>query len=141
MITPTSIKEALLKHNLDDYLVGWYFTFLTHRPLITEYNGVTYEGNIGIGIPKGRVYWAKFWIVTFNEALNIINQFSALGIGFAVDCCILLHKKHINHSMSLIQRILDQLVTWGSTMGLNLQPNKNGMFIIYSSDRQSKENT
>ena len=44
-ITPSSIKEALLKHNLDKRLVGWYHTFLTHRHLITEHNGVTYEGN------------------------------------------------------------------------------------------------
>ena len=40
-ITPTSMKEAPLKHNLDDKLVGWYYTFLTHRHLITEHNGVT----------------------------------------------------------------------------------------------------
>ena len=102
-ITPTSIKEALLKHNLDDKLVGWYYTFLTHRHLITEHNGVTYEDNIGIGFPQGGVCSAKFWIIAFNKALNIINQFGALCIGFADDCCILLHRKHINHAMSLIQ--------------------------------------
>ena len=56
--------------------------------------------------------------------MNIINQFSALGIGFANDCCILLHRKHINHAMSLIQRIVNQLVTWGNTMGLTFNPTK-----------------
>ena len=35
-ITPTSLKEALTRHNLDDKLVGWYHTFLTHRHLITN---------------------------------------------------------------------------------------------------------
>ena len=123
-ITPTSIKEALLKHNLDTRLVGWYYTFLTHRHLITEHNGIKYEGNIGIGFPQGGVCSAKFWIVAFNEAMNITNQFGALGIGFADDCCILLHRKHINHAMSLIQRIVDQLVAWGNTLGLTFNPTK-----------------
>ena len=109
-IQPLAIKQALHNHNLDDKLVDWYYNFLTHRHLITEHNGVTYEGNIGIGFPQGGVCSAKFWIIAFNEAINIINQFGALGIGFADDCCILLHRKHINHAMSLIQRIVDQLV-------------------------------
>ena len=53
-ITSISIKEALLKHNLDNKLVVRYYTFLTHMYLRTEHNGVTYESNIGIGFPKGR---------------------------------------------------------------------------------------
>ena len=83
-----------------------------------------YKGNIGIGFPQEGVFSAKFWIIAFKEALNIINQFGALGIGFLDDCCILLHWKHINHAMSLIQQIVDQLVTWGSTMGLTFNPTK-----------------
>ena len=39
------------KNKLDE-LVGWYYNFLTHRHLITEHNGVTYEGNIGIGFRR-----------------------------------------------------------------------------------------
>ena len=92
--------------------------------MITEHNGISYEGNIGIGFPQGGVCSAKFWIVAFNEAINIINQFGALGIGFADDCCILLHRKNVNHTMSLIQRIVDQLVAWGTTMGLTFNPTK-----------------
>ena len=52
-ITPTSIRRALIQHNLDGRLVDWYYTFLTHRHLITEHNSITYEGNIGIGFPRG----------------------------------------------------------------------------------------
>ena len=92
--------------------------------MITEHNGVSYEGNIGIGFPQGGVCSAKFWIVAFNEAINMINQFGAQGIGFADDCCILLHRKHVNHTMSLIQRIVDQLLAWGNAMGLTFNPTK-----------------
>ena len=52
-ITPTSIKEVLLRHNLDDKLVGLYYTFFTHRLLITEHNGITFESCIGFGFPQG----------------------------------------------------------------------------------------
>ena len=40
-ITPASTKEVLLRHNLDDQLVGLYYTFLTHRHFIAEHNEVT----------------------------------------------------------------------------------------------------
>ena len=123
-IQPNAIKQALIKHNLNTQMVNWYYKFLINRHLITEHNGIKYEGNIGIGFPQGGVCSAKFWIVAFNEAINIINQFGALGIGFADNCCILLHRKHINHAMSLIQRIVDQLVAWGNTLGLTFNPTK-----------------
>ena len=123
-ILPNAIRQALLKHKLSPELAEWYHGFLIHRHLITEHNGVMHEGHIGIGFPQGGVCSAKFWIIAFNEAINIINQFGALGIGFADDCCILLHRKHINHAMSLVQRIVDQLVIWGNTLGLTFNPTK-----------------
>ena len=122
-----AIKQALHNHNLNDKLVDWYFSFLTHRHLITEHNGVTYEGNIGIGFPQGGVCSAKFWRIAFNEAM-----------GFADDCCILLHRKHINHAMGLIQQIVDQLVPWGGAIGLtNIQPHKNCLHTIHKIHRQN----
>ena len=139
-ITPVSIKKALLEHDLDEKLVGWYYTFLTHRHLLTEHNRVQYKGKISIGFPQGGVCSAKFWIVTFNEALDIINQYGALGIGFADDCCILLHRKHINHIMSLIQRMYMYSIM-GNHNGPNLQSNRNSMHTIYKSNRQNKETT
>ena len=96
---------------------------MTHRHQLTEHNGVTYEGNIGIGFPQGGVCSAKFFI-DFNGAINIINQFGALGKGFADDCCIFLHWKHINHAMSHKPQIADQLVAWGGTMGLTFNLTK-----------------
>ena len=72
-IQPLGIKQALHNHNLDDKLVNWYYNFLTQRHLITEHNGVTYEGNIGIGFPQGWVCSAKFWTVAFNETINTID--------------------------------------------------------------------
>ena len=70
------------------------------------------SATIRIGFPHGGVCSAKFWIIAFNKALEIINQFGALGIRFADDCCILLHRKNINHAMSLIPHIIYPLTAW-----------------------------
>ena len=86
-------------------------------------NTTTFQASIGSSIIEVTLTCgAKFWIVSFYETLSIINQLRALGIGFADDCCILLHREHINDTMSLIQRIGDQLLTRGSTMGLSFNP-------------------
>ena len=71
-IQPLAIKQALHNHKLNDKLVDWYYNLLTHRHLITELNGVTYEDNIGIIFPQGGVCSAKFWRIAFNEAINIL---------------------------------------------------------------------
>ena len=123
-IQPKAIKEALINHNIDPQMVEWYYNYLTRRHMITEYNGETFEAQIGLGFPQGGVCSAKFWIIAFNEAIKIINQFGALGIGFADDCCILLHREDINHAMCLVQRIVDQLIRWGATLGLKFNPTK-----------------
>ena len=51
-IQPLAIMQALHNQNLDDKLVDWYYNFLTHRHLITEHNGVSHEGNLGISFPQ-----------------------------------------------------------------------------------------
>ena len=123
-IRPDAIKDALMAFNINPQMVEWYHSYLTKRHMITEYNGEKYEAEIGLGFPQGGVCSAKFWIIAFNEAINIINQFGALGIGFADDCCILLHRENIDHAMCLIQRIVDQLIRWGETLGLTFNPTK-----------------
>ena len=123
-IKPEAIKDALLEHNINPLMVNWYYNYLCHRNLHTEHNGESASATIRIGFPQGGVCSAKFWIIAFNKAVEIINQFEALGIGFADDCCILLHRDNIDQAMSLIQRITNELVNWGQTLGLTFNPTK-----------------
>ena len=123
-ILPNAVRTALLEYNIHPLMVEWYYDYLCHRNLYTENNGDQAVATIRIGFPQGGVCSAKFWIIAFNEAINIINQYGALGIGFADDCCILLHRKKIDQAMALIQRITNELVAWGTTMGLTFNPQK-----------------
>ena len=54
-MTPNSIREALLEHNINPILVEWYHNYLTHRNLYTEHNGKTATATIKIGFTQGGV--------------------------------------------------------------------------------------
>ena len=84
-ISPQHIKRSLLEHGGDKDLVGWYYNYLTHRNIKAEIGGYNGEVTINIGFPQGRVCSAKFWMIAFNNALNIINQWGVKGQGFADD--------------------------------------------------------
>ena len=45
----------------------------------------THTITVGIGFPQGGVCSAKFWIIAFNEAIEIINEYGVTGQGFADD--------------------------------------------------------
>ena len=73
-ISPKHIRDCLIEKNIDSDAVAWYYNYLTHRNLYTNITG--YEGNvtIDIGFPQGGVCSAKFWIIAFDKALQIINS-------------------------------------------------------------------
>ena len=75
-----SHNSLLLEHNVCVNIVQWYYNYIIHRNIFTEQLGIKAEGTIGIGFPPGGVCSAKFWIIAFNQAINIINQSGALGI-------------------------------------------------------------
>ena len=90
-ICPGLIKRKLLEHGGDTNMVNWYYKFITHRNLHVEINGTTVSKTVCTGFPQGGVCSAKFWIIAFNEAIEIINSYGAFGNGFADDCvtCLL----------------------------------------------------
>ena len=74
-ICPKHIRDSLLKHGADEDIAYWYYNYITNRKLTTCIGGFTYSINVGIGFPQGGVCSAKFWIIAFNEAIEIINTY------------------------------------------------------------------
>ena len=72
-ICPRHIKNSLYKHGGERDLVEWYFNYLTHRNLQINLQGASVQVSNGVGFPQGGVCSAKFWLIAFNEAINIIN--------------------------------------------------------------------
>ena len=85
-IKPQLIKEKLLEHGGDPIMVNWYYNYITHRNINVEIQGIKVSLTTKLGFPQGGVCSAKFWIIAFNDAINIINTHGAMGHGFADDC-------------------------------------------------------
>ena len=64
---------SLLKHGMDPDLAEFYYTYITHRHLTTTIGECTHTVTVGIRFPQGGVCSPKFWIIAFNEAIEIIN--------------------------------------------------------------------
>ena len=112
-IKPEKIRDELTAKGVENIITNWYYNYLTHRNVVTTHNGISSEGTINIGFPQGGVCSAKFWVIAFNEAINIINQYGIHGTGFADDCSLLLHKPNIQIAKDLIQRACNELTVWG----------------------------
>ena len=72
-ISPDYIKNSLLEKDLDTDAVEWYYDYLTHRNLHTDITGYKGIVTVDTGFPQGGVCSAKFWIIAFNKAIEIIN--------------------------------------------------------------------
>ena len=108
-ISPEHIKETLLEQGGHSGMINWYYNYLVHRNLIADIGGYRGEVSIDIGFPQGGVCSAKFWIIAFNKAVEIINQWGTIGQGFADDLCMLRGGKDLNHITNTLQILLNQL--------------------------------
>ena len=117
-IDPKQVKEALMTHGGDPTLVKWYYNYITHRNLHIEVKGSQAKLSTSTGFPQGGVCSAKFWIVAFNEAIQILNTQGVYGNGFADDCVALIGGTNTEQMMSRMQKVVNTLEKWGQEMGL-----------------------
>ena len=137
-ICPGLIKRKLLEHGGDPIMVNWYFKFITHRNLHVEINGNRVTKTVSIGFPQGGVCSAKFWIIAFNEAIEIINSYGAFGNGFADDCVTMISGKNLKAMMNNIQKVVNKLEAWGQTAGLKFNSSKTEV-VIFTKKRLKPE--
>ena len=89
-IQPGHVRRALLKHGGHPDLVQWYYNYITHRDIEISMHGVLSAFSTGLGFPQGGVCSAKFWLIAFDYAIQIINRYCIEGNGYADDCSALL---------------------------------------------------
>ena len=123
-IKPGHVRQALLKHGGDPEMVQWYFNYITHRDIEITMHGVTRIFTTGIGFPQGGVCSAKFWLIAFDYAIQIINRYNIEGNGYADDCSALAGGRRLDHALKKLQKMLDDLTEWGKTCGLKFNPDK-----------------
>ena len=123
-IKPQHVRQALLKHGGDPELVQWYFGYMTHRDIEVELHGARAHFSTGTGLPQGGVCSAKFWLIAFDYAIQIINRYQIEGNGYADDCAALAGGKRIDSILRKLQKMLNELSTWGKNCGLHFNPDK-----------------
>ena len=118
------IRQTLLDHGGTPDMVEWYYSYLGKRFLEVELHGEKVQLTTGTGFPQGGVCSAKFWLIAFNEAINIINSNGITGNGYADDCSTLVGGDHPHNMVEQMQTMLERLVAWGHTCGLRFNPQK-----------------
>ena len=118
------IRQTLLDHGGTPDMVEWYHSYLGNRYLEVELHGETVRLTTGTGFPQGGVCSAKFWLIAFDEAINIINSNGITGNGYADDCSALVGGDHPHNMVEQMQTMLERLVAWGLSCGLHFNPQK-----------------
>lgn len=129
------IKQYLLLHGGDEDLVEWYFEYLARRELHFSFHGDTLHLKTGLGFPQGGVCSAKFWIIAFDPAIQIINKYGIEGNGYADDCSALLSGNRIDRLTNKMQKRLNELTAWGATCNLSFNASKTVAMVFSRSTR------
>ena len=138
-ICPQYIRKSLKAKGINKDLVEWYYNYITHRNIEFKNNDFEITGTIDMDFPQGGVCSAKFWIIAFDYALNIINTDLTEGQGFADDLCILTQGTDINVMQHRMQTVLNQLVAKILEANLTFSPNKT-VAMIFSPKKSKKYN-
>ena len=116
-------------------MVQWYFSYITHRDIEIAMHGTTKKFTTGIGFPQGGVCSAKFWLIAFDYAIQIINRYNIEGNGYADDCSALCGGRRLDHALKRLQKMLNELTEWGKSCGLRFNPEKS-VAVVFSRRRK-----
>ena len=130
------IKESLYKHGSDTDFTEWYYHYLSNRILTLNLHGDTVRYHSKVGFPQGGVASAKFWLLAFDPAIEIINSTFVEGNGYADDCCIVFGGRKSEIIIKRLQRVINRLEEWGRSCGLRFNPDKT---IVVNFSRKIKQ--
>ena len=123
-ICPEHIRNCLLKHGGEKDMVEWYYGYLKHRDLFFDLHGQKTVCSTGVGFPQGGVCSAKFWLIAFDKAIQIINTLGIEGNGYADDCSAIFGGNRVDHLVIRLEKMLQNLTGWGRECGLRFNPDK-----------------
>ena len=81
-IKPQCVYESLREHGSDPDMAAWYLDLLIHRNISYTLGDINITRTISRGFPQGGVTSAKFWLIAFNGAVEIINSRGIKGTAF-----------------------------------------------------------
>ena len=97
----------MMKHGGNPDLVKWYYNYLIYRDIDIELHGEKKEYSTDMDFPQGRVCSAKFWLIAFDPAIQIINSRGIKGNRLADNCSALLGRKSLKSMTATLQAMAD----------------------------------
>ena len=137
-ISTDAIKDAMEKHNLDDYIQAWYGQYLEHRQCSAKLGDAHVQADLDRGSPQGGVGSPVVgWSMSFDDLLSIFDDTATLAIGFADDACFLQTGIDLATIMETAQHAINQAVKWATERGLTFCPKKTAVLIFTRKQRKS----
>ena len=134
-IDPDKVKASLIQHGGEHNMVQWYYNYIKHRNLHINVKGHKKQLSTDTRFPQGGVCSAKFWIIAFNEAIEILNTHGVYGNGFTDDFVALIGWENLDQMMSRMQKVVTKLEHWGQKYGLVFNPSKTEVIIFSKAQR------
>ena len=82
---------------------------------------------------------AKFWVIAYDDAVLILNEYRIFGQVFADDSIAMKGGKNLHQMMSRLQKVVTHLEDWGKERGLKFNATKTEV-VIFTKSRLKPEN-
>ena len=119
------------------WFVNFYEAYLKDRTAKCTLFGNSETRTIPHGSPQGGVFSPSFWNLAFDEILDIINDGTFRGIGFADDANIIIRGVDLPTLFSLMQAKIAEIMQWSQKFGLTFCPKKT-VAVLFTHKRPKK---
>ena len=117
------LLDKFVAHSVDGNVLNWVRGWLSGRVQRTVLNGESSDwGEVGSGVPQGSVLGPLAFIIFIND-IDDLTQFISIMNKFADDTK-LGHKVITQSDCEVLQKCLDDLVSWAETWGMEFNVKK-----------------
>ena len=107
--------KKLQFYNLDQKVVGWIQSFLSKRTQSVVVDGHTStSAPVLSGVPQGTVLGPLLFLLFINDIANNVTS----SIRLFADDCLVYRETRKKEECELLQKDLDELVSWSKTWGM-----------------------
>jgi ribonuclease HI len=135
-----SVKNILLRRNIDPLIVNWYDHLLRNRLITSSIHDCSFSAQPTQGTPQGGVLSAVIWNLVNQRMLDKFNSGDVDPFGLADDTTLVTIKGSLIKMIERIQDALDKVIEWGKEEGLTFNATKTAA-ILFTKKHSIKTST
>jgi ribonuclease HI len=125
-----SVKNILLRRNIDPLIVNWYNHLLRNRLITSSIHDISLSAQPTQGTPQGGVLSAVIWNLVNQRMLDKFTEGHVHPFGLADDSTLITNKGSLKIMISRIQVALDKVIEWGNEEGLTFNATKTAAILF-----------